>query len=341
MPRLLLGWLSAATIALLAPVPALAQDYPTQPIKMIVAFGVGGGSDIVSRIIAQRMAEKLGQPVIVENRTGSGGMIGNETVANAPKDGYTLANMSAAQMITAALTKQMRFHPIEAFDPIGQVAEAGLIISVRPDFPAKSVRELIEMAKAEPDKLVFASPGFGGTQHLAAEWFTQVAGIKMRHVPFRTSPEAMTAMLGRQVDVLFDTVTAVLGQVQAGEVRAIAVTGARRGEGRTTVVQGLTRLLRDRGRNVVCFDRGDDLAATTCDDDDGIALVDAGVWFPPGPLRRRAVERASLGCDAVIMVRRADEAPCAARASVVEAIGLEVLGEVVTFSTAAAAGGTP
>jgi len=123
--------------------------------------------------------------------------------------------------------------------------------------------------------------------------------------------------------------------------RAIAVTGARRGEGRTTVVQGLTRLLRDRGRNVVCFDRGDDLAATVLDDDDGIALVDAGVWFPPGPLRRRAVERASLGCDAVIMVRRADEAPCAARGSVVEAIGLEVLGEVVTFSTAAAARGTP
>ncbi len=202
-----------------------AQTYPSQPIKMIVSFGVGGGSDIVSRIIALRMQDKLGQPVVVENRTGSGGMIGNEIVANAPKDGYTIANMSAAQIITATLTKQMRFHPIDAFDPIILVAEGGLVISVRPDYPAKSVKELIDLAKAEPDKLVFASPGFGGTQHLAAEWFTQIAGIKMRHVPFRTSPEAMTALLGRQVDVLFETVSAVIGQVEANEVRPLAVTG--------------------------------------------------------------------------------------------------------------------
>jgi hypothetical protein len=118
--------------------------------------------------------------------------------------------------------------------------------------------------------------------------------------------------------------------------RAIAVTGGRRGEGRTTVVQGLARLLRDRGRNVVCCDRGAGLAATAPDDADGIALVDAGVWFPPGPLRRQVVERASLGCDAVIVVRRAGQAPCAARGVVVEAIGLEFLGEVVTFVTAAA-----
>lgn len=204
---------------------ACAQTYPSQPIKLIVAFGVGGGSDIISRIIAQRMQDKLGQPVVVENRTGQGGLIGNEAVANAAKDGYTIANMSAAQIITAAMTKEMRFHPIDAFEPIIQVAEAGLIIAVRPDFPAKSVKDLIDMAKAEPDKLVFASPGFGGTQHLAAELFMQLAGIKLRHVPMRTSPEIMTALLGRQVDVIFDTVTAVIGQVQAGEVRALAVTG--------------------------------------------------------------------------------------------------------------------
>ena len=214
-----------AAAATWLPARAIAQSYPTQPIKMIVSFGVGGGSDIVSRIIAQRMQEKLGQPVVVENRTGSGGMIGNEIVANAPKDGYTIANMSAAQIITATLTKQMRFHPIDAFDPIILVAEGGLIVSVRPDFQAKSIKELIELARSEPDKLIFASPGFGGTQHLAAEWFSQLAGIKMRHVPFRTSPEAMTALLSRQADVLFETVTAVIGQVDANEVRALAVTG--------------------------------------------------------------------------------------------------------------------
>ena len=122
------AFLSASLGALAPAAPAHAQAYPTQPIKLIVSFGVGGGSDIVSRIIALRMQEKLGQPVVVENRTGSGGMIGNEVVANAAKDGYTIANMSAAQIITAAMTKQMRFHPIDAFEPITQVAEAGLIV---------------------------------------------------------------------------------------------------------------------------------------------------------------------------------------------------------------------
>ena len=221
----LIAIFALAGLAPPADAQANAPAYPTQAIKMIVSFGVGGGSDIVSRIIAARMQEKLGQAVVVENRPGSGGLIGNEVVANAAKDGYTIANMSAAQIITATLTKQMRFHPIDAFDPITLVAEGGLIVSVRPDFPAKSIKDLIATAKAEPDKLIFASPGFGGTQHLAAEWFTQIAGIKMRHVPFRTSPEALTALLGRQVDVLFETVTAVIGQIQAGEVRALAVTG--------------------------------------------------------------------------------------------------------------------
>jgi tripartite-type tricarboxylate transporter receptor subunit TctC len=204
---------------------AIAQQYPTQTIKMIVAFGAGGGSDIVSRIIAQRLQERLGQPVIIENRPGAGGLIGNEAVANAPKDGYTIANMSAGQIIGAAMTKQMKFHPVDAFDPIAQVAEAGLLIVTRPDYPAKTVQELVALAKAKPDEIVFASPGFGATQHLAAELFMQVAGIKMRHVPFRTSPDAITALLGKQVDVLFDTVTALIGQVQAKELTAIAVTG--------------------------------------------------------------------------------------------------------------------
>lgn len=207
---------------------ATAQDYPNQTIKMIVAFGAGGGSDIVSRIIAQRLQEKLGQPVIVENRPGAGGLIGNEAVANAAKDGYTIANMSAGQIIASAMTKQMKFDPVAAFDPISQVAEAGLIVAVRPDYPAKSIKELIELAKAKPDEIVFASPGFGATQHLAAELFMQVAGIKMRHVPFRTSPDAITALLGKQVDVLFDTVTALIGQVESKELKALAVTGKER-----------------------------------------------------------------------------------------------------------------
>jgi tripartite-type tricarboxylate transporter receptor subunit TctC len=216
----LLGLLAPALVA-----PATAQDYPTRPIRLVVSFGPGGGADIVGRILGQSLSEKLGQPVIIENRPGAAGTIGNEVVARAEKDGYTLGIMTAGQIIAAAMNKSLRYDTLTAFDPIGQVATASLIIVTRPDFPANSVKELVDMAKANPDKIVFASPGFGATQHLSAELFKQTAGVNMLHVPFRTSPEAITALLGKQVDVLFDTVLAVLGQVQSGQLKALAVTG--------------------------------------------------------------------------------------------------------------------
>jgi tripartite-type tricarboxylate transporter receptor subunit TctC len=204
---------------------ALAQDYPAQTIRMIVSFGAGGGSDIIGRIIAQRMQEKLGQTVVVENRPGAGGMIGNEAVANAAKDGYTLGVMTAGQIIAPVMTKQPRYDTLKAFDSVGQIATAGLLIVTRPDYPAGTIKDLVAAAKAAPGKIVFASPGYGATQHLAAELFKQVAGVNMLHVPFRTSPEALSALLAKNVDVLFDTVTAVLGQVEGGQVKALAVTG--------------------------------------------------------------------------------------------------------------------
>jgi tripartite-type tricarboxylate transporter receptor subunit TctC len=205
--------------------PAPAQDYPTQTIRMIVSFGAGGGSDIIGRIIAQRMQEKLGQTVVVENRPGAGGMIGNEAVANSAKDGYTLGVMTAGQIIAPVMTKTPRYDTLKAFDSVGQIATAGLLIVTRPDYPASTIKELVAAAKASPGKIVFASPGYGATQHLAAELFKQVAGVDMLHVPFRTSPEALSALLAKNVDVLFDTVTALLGQVEGGQVKALAVTG--------------------------------------------------------------------------------------------------------------------
>jgi tripartite-type tricarboxylate transporter receptor subunit TctC len=213
---------------LMAPAPTAAQEYPTHPIRMIVPFGPGGGSDIVTRIIAQRMQEKLGVPVVVENKPGAGGTLGNELVARAAPDGTTMAIMTAGQIIAAVMTKSMRYDTLTAFDPIAQVATAGLMIVTRPDYPASGVKELVAAAKANPGKIVFASPGFGATQHLAAELFKQVANIDMLHVPFRTSPEAIAALLAGQVDVLFDTVSAVLGQVEGGQVKALAVTGKER-----------------------------------------------------------------------------------------------------------------
>ncbi len=204
--------------------PACAQDYPQRPIRVIVPFGPGGGADIVGRILAQSMSEKLGQPVVIENRPGAAGTIGNEAVARADKDGYTLGVMTAGQIIAATMNKSLRYDTLTAFEPVSLVATASLIIVTRPDFPANNAKELVAAGKAGT-KIVFASPGFGATQHLAAEQFKQIAGVDMLHVPYRTSPEAITAVLGKQVDVLFDTVLAVLGQVQSGQLKAIAVTG--------------------------------------------------------------------------------------------------------------------
>jgi tripartite-type tricarboxylate transporter receptor subunit TctC len=220
--------LTIATATLLAvglAAPAPAQDYPTQNIRLIISFGAGGGSDVIGRIVAQRLQERLGQPVVVENRPGAGGMIGNEAVANSPKDGYTLGIMTAGQIIAPVMTKAPRYDTLKVFDSVGQIATAGLLIVTRPDYPAKDIKELVAAAKANPGKLNFASPGYGATQHLAAELFKQVAGINAQQVQFRTSGEALAALLSKQVDVLFDTVTALLGQVESGQVRALAVTG--------------------------------------------------------------------------------------------------------------------
>jgi tripartite-type tricarboxylate transporter receptor subunit TctC len=221
----MLKLITAALAACALIAPASAQDYPNKPIRIIVSFGPGGGADIVGRILGQALQERLGQPVVIENKPGAAGTLGNEAVARADKDGYTLGIMTAGQIIAATVNKSIRYDTLTAFDPVAQVASASLLIVTRPDFPAGSVKELVAAAKAAPGKIVFASPGFGATQHLAAELFKQTAGVDMLHVPFRTTPEAITALLGKQVDVLFDTVSALLGQVQSGQLKALAVTG--------------------------------------------------------------------------------------------------------------------
>ncbi len=171
------------------------------------------------------MQSKLGKPVVVENKPGAGGIIGNEVVANAAPDGYTLGIMTAGQIIAAATRKNMRYDTLTAFAPVGQIATASLLIVTRPDFPANNLKELVAAAKADPGKIVFASSGFAATQHFAGEMFKQTAKVNLLHVPFKTSPEAINAVLGKHADVLFDTVSALIGQVQAGQLKALAVTG--------------------------------------------------------------------------------------------------------------------
>jgi tripartite-type tricarboxylate transporter receptor subunit TctC len=224
-PMLALG----AALCLIATIcAALAQPspqpWPQQPIHIIVAFGPGGGADIIGRILADAMQERLGKPVIVENKPGAGGILGNELVANAVPDGHTLGIMTAGQIIAAVTRKEMPYDTA-ALTPVAQVASASLLIATRPDFPANSVKELVAAAKADPGKIIFASPGFAATQHFAGELFKQIAGVNLLHVPFRSSPEAINAVLGHHADVMFDTVSALIGQVQSGALKALAVTG--------------------------------------------------------------------------------------------------------------------
>lgn len=163
--------------------------------------------------------------MIVENRPGAGGTIGAEAVARADKDGTTLGLLVNGHVITGVLAKTPKYDTATAFDAVGMVATAGLIIAARPDLPVNNVKELIALAKAQPGKLSFGSPGFGGTQHFTGELFKQMAQVNMLHVPFRTSPELATAVIGKQVDLLFETVPAVLGMIKSGQLKAIAVTG--------------------------------------------------------------------------------------------------------------------
>ena len=225
MKKLLLTLAAALLLTASITRPSPAQEWPQQTIRIVVSFGPGGGADIIGRILADAMQKKLGKPVIIENKPGAGGIIGNDLVAKATPDGYTLGIMTAGQIIAAVTKKNMPYDTLTAFAPVAQVATASLMIVTRPDFPANNAKELVAAAKADPGKIVFASPGFAATQHFAGEMFKQIAGVNLLHVPFKTSPEAINAVLGKHADVLFDTVSALIGQVQSGQLKALAVTG--------------------------------------------------------------------------------------------------------------------
>jgi tripartite-type tricarboxylate transporter receptor subunit TctC len=225
MKKLLFAFAAALILITELANPAPAQEWPQRTIRIVVSFGPGGGADIIGRILADSMQSKLGQPVIVENKPGAGGILGNDVVAKATPDGYTLGIMTAGQIIAAVTKKSMPYDTLTAFAPVGQIATASLMIVTRPDFPANNVKELIAAAKADPGRIVFASAGFAATQHFAGEMFKQIAGVNLLHVPYKTSPEAINAVLGKHADILFDTVSAVLGQVKSGQLKALAVTG--------------------------------------------------------------------------------------------------------------------
>jgi tripartite-type tricarboxylate transporter receptor subunit TctC len=203
---------------------ARAQPYPSRPVHIILGFPPGGSSDVIGRLMAQWLSERLGQPFVFDNRPGAGSNIGTETVARASPDGYTLLWATSANAINATLYSNLNFDFIHSFAPVASVFRVPNVLEVNPSVPVKTVPELIAYAKANPGKLNFASGGIGSTSQLAAELFKFMAGVDMRHVPYRGSAPALIDLLSGEVQVMFDLMPASIGYIKAGKLRALAVT---------------------------------------------------------------------------------------------------------------------
>jgi tripartite-type tricarboxylate transporter receptor subunit TctC len=221
------------TALLLLALPALvsAQGFPKGPVKLIVPFPPGGGSDVVARAIAPKMAEALGQPVIIENRAGASGNIGTELVAKAPADGQTLLMASAATAIQTTLAKNLAWDLARDFAPVSLLVINQSVLVAHPSVRATSVKELLAFAKANPGKLSFASYGNGTSAHLAGELFKLLGGVDLLHVPYKGAAPATSDVLGGQVDLLFADVAAVLPHIKAGRLKALGIGSSKRFEG--------------------------------------------------------------------------------------------------------------
>lgn len=212
----------------LVPVPASAQ-YPTKPIKLIVAFPPGGPTDIVGRLMAQKLSEALGQLVIVENRPGAAGTIGAEAAAKAPGDGYTLLLGTTGTLASApSLYPNLGYDPVKSFAPISLVISAPFLVVVHPSVPADSLRELIDLAKAKPGQLNFGSGGNGHPLHIAGEMFKMTANVDLVHVPYRGTAPALIDLLTGRIQVMFEQLAAFRPHLQSGKLRALAVASPRR-----------------------------------------------------------------------------------------------------------------
>jgi len=208
---------------------AMAQAYPTKPVRMIVPFPAGGATDIVGRLVAQKLAEGWGQQVIVDNRGGAGGTIGSDVAAKSPPDGYTmLLGTSSTHAVAPSLYSKLPYDPVRDFSPVTLVATATILLAVHPSVPAQNVRELIALAKRQPNALSFASSGNGGISHLIGEQFKSTAGIQMLHVPYKGDTPALVDLVGGQVHLMFGTAVSFLPYVSAGRLRALAVTNPKR-----------------------------------------------------------------------------------------------------------------
>jgi tripartite-type tricarboxylate transporter receptor subunit TctC len=211
-----------------APGQALAQAYPTKPVKIVVPFGPGGFTDVVARILGVKLSESLGQPVVIENKPGAGSMIGTDQVAKSAPDGHTLLIVSSTHVISPWIYKNVPYDPIKGFTPVTKLVDSPYVLLTNPKVPVKNVQEFIAMAKANPDKVHYASSGNGSAQHLIGGLFASMTKTQLKHVPYRSSNLASTDLVAGVVESSFAGVPNALSQVPNGRLNALAVTSAKR-----------------------------------------------------------------------------------------------------------------
>ena len=208
---------------------AQTHAWPARPLRVIVPFAPGGPTDIIGRVMAAKLTEALGQQVVIDNRGGAGGNIAAEQTAKSAPDGHTLMMATiGTHAINLALYAKLPYHPQRDFTPVALVGESPNVLVVHPSVPVKSIRELIALARSKPGRLNYGSSGTGTTVHLSAELFSSMTGVRMVHVPFKGATEALTALLGGQLDLMFASVSSSIPLIKAGRLRAFAVTGAQR-----------------------------------------------------------------------------------------------------------------
>jgi tripartite-type tricarboxylate transporter receptor subunit TctC len=224
-PRFALALAALFAAPALLGTQCLAQDYPTRPVRIIVPFGAGGPADVTARLLGNALQQSFGQPFVIENHTGAGGVIGTLEVIKSPPDGYTLLMMSNTQTANESLVPQRKYELMRDLVPIAPINYSDLVIVVNPQVPAKTLAEFIALAKSQPGKLNYASSGQGTPYHMAGELFKTMAGIDVVHVPYRNSGDARTGVIGGQVQMMIDAVTTMAPNVNAGQARALATTG--------------------------------------------------------------------------------------------------------------------
>jgi tripartite-type tricarboxylate transporter receptor subunit TctC len=225
MLRKLLFVILFSWLWLLPPAAAIAEDYPSRPVRIIVPFGAGGPTDVFTRAISEEMRKRLGQPFVMENRPGAGTIVGSEAAAKSPPDGYTLLMVSATQTTTETLVPNKSFKLLRDFVPVGSLITSELVMVVHPSVPASNVKEFIALAKANPGALNYASSGIGSNYHMAGELFKHLTGTDIQHVPYKGSAGARNDIISGQVQMMFDSVPTMAQMIQAGRVKALGTTG--------------------------------------------------------------------------------------------------------------------